>query len=727
MRIAEESALELTRHPIPDIHISDMNFTFGCAENLYAQNGHPRVMLGPADLKRLKQDVRKDPGRRLLAVLCDDMAALIELAFNAEDLTASLATWSDWYHDPVCRLVTALDDVAMAGVLDDDERAIEAVRRVLRAIPEADRRGNRSLWHGGAMLRIFLAYDLVAPNLSQADRLPFVRWAVDKPIRDRLQKLKPSYFKQAGANLVFSTVTTALMAILAIRGDEGVPLLDDELKLAVQYLEAALHCALGPDGYPEEDTGYGTSHLGNHLAPAAEAARRAGLYDAYRDCPRFALTGQAILHFVQPWGECLANTGDCTTGFEGRQFVLSRLATETKNPALLWLAEKLSRQFYFLAQHASWGKSGCIPADAFAFYAFRDLRKTARRPAAKIPTQFRDRQRGIVSFRSSWKPDATFVVFDGSQRSPAAQGHAHDSAGHFSLSALGEFFAIGPGRYNIEQDQHNVVLVDGKSGRSTDGQWRHSYYHGNLTDYRPGRFCDFAAADSTHQHNCFWARRYIGLVKGREAPSYAWTVEDINKANDFGEFWWTLNTSPANTITLEKGRAIVRGSRHGNRLEIDWVLPPPTAFPKPHALTLEQDIKTCGSLRYVGDPLAQAAKFKNPEDMIHRSVFLRPRLIAKIGGYNGRFMSVMVPRKKDEPPVSVEPLKSLDNSFAVKIVFDQVEDTLIFAYEHNLLEADGVNGRGQWCVVRRSRKTRRVLAFELGHGTRLSVDGRSCG
>ena len=51
-------------------------------------------------------------------------------------------------------------------------------------------------------------------------------------------------------------------------------------------------------------------------------------------------------------------------------------------------------------------------------------------------------------------------------------------------------------------------------------------------------------------------------------------------------------------------------------------------------------------------------------------------------------------------------------------------NTLVFAYDHCLLEADSIVGRGQWCVVRRDRATGKVVDYAIGHGTRLEVAGR---
>jgi hypothetical protein len=332
-----------------------------------------------------------------------------------------------------------------------------------------------------------------------------------------------------------------------------------------------------------------------------------------------------------------------------------------------------------------------------------------------VPTAFRDRGRGIVSFRSGWDPDATFVVFDGSRRSPSAQGHFHASAGHFSLSALGEYFSIDTGRYNTEQSQHSVVLIDGRSGRDTGGIWSHHMsWQGLLTDYRPGAFVDYAAVDSSLQHNCFWARRHLGLVKGRGAPAYVWTVDDINKANDWAEYWWQLQTSPENVIATRAGGATITGWRHGHRLDVHFALPAVNEYPKPHALEVTQDVCATSSHRYVSNAADMAKTYRRPSDMVHGPCYIRPRLIAKVTGYNGRFMSVMIPRRRGDRPARVERIESIPNSLALQITFPDVQDTLIFAYEHLLLEAGEAHERGPWCVIRRSRKSGRVTARELG-------------
>jgi hypothetical protein len=496
-------------------------------------------------------------------------------------------------------------------------------------------------------------------------------------------------------------------------------------------LAATLHVVINPDGYPEEDAGYGTIVAGR-MAVLAEAVGRAGLYDAYGDCPRLAAFGRAILHQVQPWGLFISNTGDHGDDFGFREFVLARQATRTGDPSLLWLLGTLT---YPTTGHDPHRRNRethhevfvnealpNVPATALSLLALDDLKTPPVPPSAGgIPTAFRDRGRGMISFRSGWDAEAAFVLFDGSQRSSAAQGHAHDSCGHFILSALGEYFGIGPGRYSIEQSCHNVTLIDGRSGRSTDGQWRMTYYHGNLTGYQPGEFCDYASVDSSHQHNCYWARRGLGLVKG--AHPYAWTVDDINKANDWASYSWQLHTSPENEITLSGDRAVIKGWRHGNLLDVHFAIPAAHEYPRPHTIGLAQDIGGPSSFRYA-DAEERAREFTHPSDMLHHAVWQRPRLLATVEGLNGRLMALMLPREMGTAPAVVERLPCVDNSMALRITFADTEDILIVATAHNLLEAGGVTGRGEWCVVRCDRQSGEVLAWQLGSGSWLAFGGR---
>lgn len=716
-------------------------FEFGSAKALYEQRVHPRLLCGAADLERIRVRIRGGYGRRIMDALRQKVAPVVSETIKAGDII------------PLVRLRRGPDigsglalpfvaDMALAAVLDENDVAVEAVRRVLTAVPEVSRcephdRISLGYSHCGT---IALAYDLVHAHLPEPDRAIIREWLAGISVRETLGILANGhYLRHAGANIPMDGMITALLSLLAVEGDPGAPDLSADKAVLLRYAEATLNAALGPEGYPAEDIGYGTAMM-CLLAPVVEAVRRAGLYDAYADCPRWTKFGRAILHFSQPWGGVLSNTGDYGADFGETSLLLPRLAHETADPALLWLHGVTT---YPLACSGPWGdqttwpviypelslaKHFRVPVNLYSLLVLDELEAQPAHPSTlDIPTAFMDPDRGIVSFRSDWTPDATFVVFDGAHRSAAAQGHAHDSGGHFSLSALGEYFAIAPGRYSIEQEHHNVVIPDGRSGHVGDGSWVASRYQAILSGYRPGGFVDSAEAVYSQMADCYWAKRTLGLVKGGEVPAYVFTVEDVNKADDHREFWWLLNVHPDSRIDLHDQWATVVGATHGNLLDVHIAMPGPDEYPKPHTLALHQHIQLAGSPKeYGGDPHRAAEEYRRRIGRLeYGPVFERPRLVAKVSGYNGRFMALLLPRRKGDAPAAVVRLPSMEGVLAIRISFPNVEDTVIWSYEHRLLEAGDVVARGKWCVVRRDRQSGAILRHLLQDGTRISVDGKA--
>lgn len=713
-----------------------MDFSFGAARDLYKQHKHPRIFFGPDDVPTLRRRITKGAGLKIMKRLRAKTAPIVDVVLNNDDLPAMIAAWNtDWRQDGT-HVVFGMVEVAAVALLDRDQQALEAVRRVLTCTPQAQRLSRPGVRRLGYAVEynFVYAYDMIADQIPARDRRVFTKWALNEGIRSVMKSVEGRYRKSAGGNMTLQAMLSAFSTWMTIAGDPGVPNLLKEKELLLSYVDATLRAAIGPDGYPEEDIGYGSA-CGGMLAYIVEPLRRAGIYDVYRECPRYARFSNAMLHFVQPWGENLSNTGDHGDGFGWRELVLPRHAAETKNPVLLWLLETLNYE----DNHSHWndpsarwrkgetplGKGRQVPSRAVSLLFTQDYKKEQHPAKANVSTAFRDRTRGIVSFRSGWDKDDTFVVFDGSQRSCSGQGHAHASCGHFSLSALGEYFSIDTGRYNNEQNCHSVVIVNGKSGRSLDGEWRAVSHAGTLTGYEPGGFVDFASVNSSLQHDCYWAKRYIGLVKGSGMPAYSWIVDDLNKDNCWAEYWWQLQTSPENTIKTYKDHATITGCRHGNKLDIHFALPAPDEYPNSHRIiAIKQDTVTPSAFKYITNPHVRAKEWGRPSNMVHGPAYVRPRLVTKVAGWNGRFMSLLLPRKSTSKPASVKRLRSLPASLAMEVVSGNVRDTIIFAHEHNLLEAGGIVGRGHWCVVRRDKRSGKIVDYTIREGTSLSVDGK---
>lgn len=725
-----------------------MKRSSGYAARLYASQQHPRLLIDEADIRDIRVQITRGAGKLVYAALKKKVDFFAAQVLDDVSWRDTLQSAKIFWPLRKASFIWGLADMALVATLQGEGRAKEAVTRVFEALP----------WLGydiqtGTIvstqfymppISIPLAYDLAAPWLSADIRRAYVDWASRVHIDAIINALSLKFMKSAGANIPLGGMEMAMLTTLAIDGDRGSHLLVKQKTTLTRWLEAAINAAITPDGYPQEDIGYGTV-VAPTLMQVAFAAERAGLLDIKRHAPRLLKFGRAMLHFTQPFGEHLSLTGDHGDQFRDRQFALGTLAADTGDKSLRWLIGKLSYAHYRtlpgddcveLDAEIKLPHQASVPVSWLTLALLDELRlddpKSIVDPAKARPaisTTFHDRSRGLISFRSAWKADDTFVVFDAGQRSAAAPGHHHCSSGHFSITAKGELFAIDTGRYNIEQSQHNVVLVDGRSGRSTQGEWIADYHPGRLIECAPAALCDFAAVDSSHQHNCMWAYRSLGLVKPLKSrvPAYVWTVEDINANNNYGNFWWTLNTCPGNTIKIHDNHATIQGWRHGNLLDVHLIIPPAEEYAQPHTLALDQDVNSTSSYKYVADPDRAAANFPSPQSLIHGPVFKRPRLIAKVFGANGRFLSIMLPREKRERMAKVTQLRSLENSLAFRIDFNDAQktsDTLIWAYDHNLLEADGVVARGQWCLVRRGGKTRKVIAHQIHQGDMLEVGGK---
>lgn len=699
---------------------SASRYTFAAARRLYARRAHPRVALGADDLDTLRERVGRGDGLKIMTALRRKVRVLVdEAAAAAPDV---IFEGNRQHNSLAARLAYAIDDIALVAALDRDPSVLDLVRRLMAGVSEPGHKG----WPMGPAT-MGIAYDLLHEHLDAPLRQAFCAAGVTD-LRRRIDANAADYLKHAAHNITLGSTLACVPLVLAISGEPGVPDLGDETALLLKFLEASINTAIHRQGYPEEDIGYGTS-VAAALTQKAEWVRRAGLFDAYRACPGFSRFGDAMLHFVQPWGEDISNTGDHGDDFGQREFVLARLAAETREPALLWLLGQLTYSHGRIHPENTLPEFHVevplrpgfqTPASWRSLLVLDELKGEVHPVRRRIPAAFHEPVRGIATFRSGWTPDAAFVVFDGSQRSSSGQGHAHASCGHFSLSAVGEYFSIDTGRYNMEQNAHSVVLVDGKSGRSTDGEWGAVKHPGVMTACAPGELVDYAAVDSSHQHDCYWARRHLGLVKGRGVRPYLWVIDDINKCDGWGEYWWQLQSCPENAIAVRDGAATIRGWRNGNLLDVHFVVPAARDYPKPHTLRVEQDRAYTSSYKYcaprdatpeqVAAHLeAQVARYPRPSAGVHGPVYVRPRLLAKVGGYNGRILSVMLPRLKGERAPRVRSLACIQNALAVRMTFADVEDRFVFAFDHGMLEADGVCERGEWCVIRRSLKTGRIL------------------
>ena len=581
--------------------------TFGVARRLYAQRRHPRLLMDERDMATLRKAVQREPGRRILAALRRKAERLGEEVAAQRDERAIVEGNGGW-QSLSARLAFCAADVAMVAWLEERADWADLLARVTRLViahRSADTGWSRARLH---LFHLAYPFDWLYGVWPADVRADYVRAALDR-VRESVASLGDRFFLNAGANIPVTIMLDALRTLLAIRGESGSEAEEERLIAdLVRRYEAAVHVTANAEGYPEEDIGYGTL-MWSRLVEVGELLHRAGLFDVYRASPPFARGGRAILHFVQPWGGALSNTGDHGDDFRDREFALGRLAARQRDPSLIWLLRTLSYTHFSTGAkpppiqeiEVPLPGGGQTPASFRSLLVVRELGYGRPPGRCRLPTAFCDPKRGIVSFRSGWERDAVLAVFDGSQRSPAAQGHAHASGGHVSLSALGEYFSIDTG---------------------------------------------------------------------------------------------------------------VIGWREGHRLDVMAILPSGALFPKPHQWEWTQDVAGSSAWRYLGvpEPMAErvqalqsrVALYARPSDLVHGPVYVRPRLVGRAAGYNGRFLVLLIPRRKEEPAPTVTPLPALPNVLAARIAWtDGMEDVVAVAYEHRLIQAEGMDERGRFLVRRR--------------------------
>lgn len=694
-------------------------FEFGAAKEQYALPRHPRLLIGEADIPALRAMTGEGDAARLRALLRD----------RAEHLSQTLSGLEEIQPDsPIIepqlasKQLPGLDDMALAGVLDGTSEMIESARHLLlaaarydAALPDSTLPSQKLAWGGGR--HIAWAYDLIHGHLGDSDRRVISQWLWQVGIKEFLERCGSSGLESAGSNVQLLGLVSALFSLMAIAGDEEVPDITESRDQLIRLLKASVRSVLGPDGYPWEDIGYGTAVIAL-LAPLLDAVRRAGWWDAYEDSGRLRKFGHAMLQFVQPWGGSLSVTGDHGDGFADREFILARLAHLNNDPTLLWLSGTLEyppqrlgqwselRRFHPEMKLAD-GRN--LPISGLSLLVWPWLKEPQTPLQADSPPRFIDHGRGIVSQRTGWNADDMLLVVDGSQRSSSVRGHDHESAGHFNLSAKGGYFAIDMGRYSVDRLHHNVV-VPGES-KEAHADWKMTNHHGRLIRNETGPHCDWVGIDASQQAGCHWSYRHIGMIRARGGPSYVWMMDDVNL--DDGKsgkqpYQWLLHTSPENRITLDESSAIIEAWRGGNHLDVFF------STEADSGLQLSVREQRCGSSNYITpEILAQrlATYGDSPREMIHGPVFQCPLLTARTSGYRLRQLSVLVPRNRQSTRPRFRAMESIPNTLAFELEEDGYRDRFVWAIDHGLLIAPGIDAKGLWHWERQDMAGK-VIAFQ---------------
>jgi hypothetical protein len=695
---------------------------------LFRTRIHPRLYFGPDDIAALRERAQTGRPARILAEIlrrCEQYGdpkseSYIDLEADRDSLFQNWGRGSTG-GVPLCGAAHCLSFAyALTGDRDYASRAIAVIRKAVGpgTPPRCAEGGptDASTLEG----ELPIAYDLVYDQMSDADRRNvegFLRQTMVEPYR-RQTVHKPGPIFGIGINIFlhqFHLYTRTLFALYDPDQDKGA------LEEVASLMRRSFHVGMDDGGVIGEGPSYGWGDL-EWLSFAAQFLRRAGVADFWREEPRFAEMARHWVHLVLPGGRGQNTPGDAWRFAGGRPPIALLLhARRLHDPALVWAWEKM-------------GGRGSVPGFGTAPEYFTmhlgpaaiwegDDLVASTPDAAGYPASRLSGHYGVVTARSGWSDDDLYFSILGAGRTAGCFIHQHKDAGHFCLFALNEAFSIDSGYGDGDAIYHSVMLPEGQEPQPfVTAEWT----GGRVLRFAAGRHADFCTIDAQAHWLCQYAYRHALVVKAPGADPYVVISDNANFRSAYSFYHWLVNSEPGNRIETDPAqeRATIHGQVH--RLECAWAYPAANEYPTRHILELAADeIDSKRIPRDDGDVdyrLGLCTSRRRLRGFSRWGAGIRPRLVATLSGYNGALLSVLVPRRRESPPISVARLSG-PHHYGLVIDHGDVVDTVVTNPFDRVLSLGGMEGEATVAVARRSRDGT-LLWWVAADAYALSIDGK---
>ena len=433
---------------------------------------HPRLLFSGSDRAALQQKAKDNPDL-WNAVLTS--AGMLKQVPPPEIITSGAKYFR----------IRDVESAALAWFVTGDAKYIPDATKWMVAHCEQPVWGtgfndNHDLQASWYLYYLSIAYDTLYSQLSDADR---------KTVRDGLAahaKVLYDAFDPAGfktgkipydQNHTYNPAVALTAAALVLYGN--VPEAADWLNRAHAVMARSRY-VLNDDGYYYEGFGYWQYALHWHERYADMIARATG--ERLQDLPALQDNWMFGLYLSLPAPQGGFDVGDGNLWKGG-----TRSKIDVSNTEFLWGQATAHQSGESKLVADLYGKRHLDtddPASAFLWYT-SDV-KPADIDSIKPYHYFPDVD--VVSWRSSWKPDATCYLFrcgpplghgalaklDQLTDWEMNTGHVHADIGSFYIYAKGAFLATTTG-YTAEKwtrDQ-NTILIDGK-GQAADGEYHNA-------------------------------------------------------------------------------------------------------------------------------------------------------------------------------------------------------------------------------------------------------------
>lgn len=685
------------------------------------------VLLAGLDTETLSSRLAREPLASVFRAYVERIQATAEEELRTPHIRSRGWCHSQYFTPAVLDAAFVWHLTGAPWALAHVRRQLDRMHRVYADYPasfytEIDGLPRQSL---GPYAYFSVAHTALAADLCRADLgADFDRYLVllrETLLRDRTDA--PYFFTHfnAGHNAVVTHVIAIGMAAMVLArhaGQDAAWLLPPAFKahaptatpctaaLLVEHARDAcamhLNCGFDERGVPYEGPMYALVTL-DWVYLFADLLRRSGGEDLFATLrPRFEAVADALAGLQLPG--CIGYSGfqDCRSLIQRHPMpwlLLSAAALHRPQDAALWAVA-------VRGDHRGQTPGDArLPTQLEAPHGLLDLLWWDGVPPAtdalRLPAAFVGEGAAVAQFRSSSGPDAVCATLLGQGRSHNVPDHTHADAGHFSLFAYGDYLAYDTAYFNLDEDTHSVVLVDGKpDAPNTTGRMR----HGRFMGHGSSPLLDWVSIDAAAAKGCIWAERTVLFIRGDGDFAYLAVLDNINRDNGVHQFQWQLQGNLHTRVELRAESAADLLGQNA-RLECHFFTPRPEDYPGcPQTLRV----------------------FADAHPHLHvwtRETETNPRLVAEQTAPNCNLLSLLLPRRAGEPRLSVRAEPGA-RTFNVYVEHGDWTDQIVFAPDHRFVRLPDLRADCEAAVVRRDRQGRIVAAWSLPRTCKLHAENR---
>ena len=685
-------------------------FVPGPDPSLFEKDSHPRLFFGPDDIALLREKAKEGTPARCLAEMlrrCERYTdpSSPDFVDPTKGIDALLEGFGGGQPN---NSSDALHCLAFAHVLTDDARWSDHAAELLRGIisqeePSETGGFETNVCYSSFAGQVTYAFDLLYHVLPEEDRNAlesYIRERVVNRYEENVLVPPDRHSWGQGTNTFlrnFEKYTLGLAAVYRPNDDADARRITE----IAGRLRQAIHRGIDEGGAIYEGPSYGWRDA-EWYAFMAEILFRIGAADLWHEEPRFAAFYRHWGHLVLPCGRGQNNYCDSHRLQGGRPHTGMLLsARRLDDPVLQWVYGKLGGR----GEYGDLGPSPeCFKQNLGQTLLWEDDDVTPVPPdQAGWPSSRVSGRAGVITMRTGWGDNDTCFSMLASTRTHGNHIHQQTDSGHFCFLAMGEAFSMDSGYGDIMGMYHSVMRPGGEEPSRGPRGFGHMFFGGRMEAFASGTGADYACVNNAEQWECHWAYRHAMLVKAPGAEPYVIILDNMNHGGDYETYEWLMNSALGNTIDVdgENERATVDGNK--NRLEAAWSYPAADEYPKPHALQLSAD----------------EIDSQPPGYGIGR----RPRLIARLLGYNGMLLSALIPRRASAPEAGIERLAAREQ-FGLRISHGDVVDTIVASAHNGNISVGELEGEAVLTVCRTDNGGK-LLWWAAAQACALSFKGRT--